>query len=571
MIRIVQRLATVSCLVFLSLSPAFAQGDAASKAPSAATTIRTEAHIVVLDVIITDKNGAPVHGLTADDFVIREDGRPQTIQSLDEHAGFPLQTASAPASNVHTNAPANGATVWNVVLFDQFNTPQADQQRARAQLVQFANALSPQMNVALMSLGGGLELLSPFSAGQPGMVKMLASGALQFHHGPLLQPYNADEQYQLNQYLKLLSSQAAKAVRDNSRETEMGGLEIRVKDTLTAFSAIAQWLARYPGKKNVYWLSAGFPLEAEPQQFRGTDGTVADASFREDYFELQQKVSHQLTAARVALFPLDVRGNMGGGHEGIDSADVKGAQYVGLGGGQLLSDDMAQDDARIGQEHLQMLNVAWATGGIARFNRNDLADVLAEQFRQGQSFYSLSYTPANAHYDGKYRKIDLTLSSRVNRKPNYRLSYRHGYFAVETSFPTQNTTDAFTLALKRDAPPAAGLIFSSRFIPTAAGGKASLQYSIAADGLVFTPAADGGDSVGVDCAIVEYDVSGRMLGTSQIHVDGHVRPGQIARVKTSGLSATQDFVLAPGTAILAVGVRDHATGNFGALHFAVSP
>jgi hypothetical protein len=26
-----------------------------------------------------------------------------------------------------------------------------------------------------------------------------------------------------------------------------------------------------------------------------------------------------------------------------------------------------------------------------------------------------------------------------------------------------------------------------------------------------------------------------------------------------------------GTAILGVGVRDHATGNFGALHFAVSP
>jgi VWFA-related protein len=256
MIRIVQRLATVSCLVFLSLSPAFAQGDAASKAPSAATTIRTEAHIVVLDVIITDKNGAPVHGLTTDDFVIREDGRQQTIQSLDEHAGFPLETASTPAPNVHTNAPANGATVWNVVLFDQFNTPQADQQRARAQLVQFANALSPQMNVALMSFGGGLQLLSPFSAGQPGMVKMLAKGALQFHHGPLLQPYNADEQNQLNQYLKLLSSQAAKAVRDNSRETEMGGPEIRVKDTLTAFSASRNGLRATPARK----MCTGSPL-----------------------------------------------------------------------------------------------------------------------------------------------------------------------------------------------------------------------------------------------------------------------------------------------------------------------
>jgi hypothetical protein len=140
---------------------------------------------------------------------------------------------------------------------------------------------------------------------------------------------------------------------------------------------------------------------------------------------------------------------------------------------------------------------------------------------------------------------------------------------VETSFPTQNTTDAFTLALKSDAPAATGVIFTSRFISPAAGGKASLAYSIAAEGLAFTPAADGGNSVGVDCAIVEYDVSGKLLGTSEIHVDGHVKAGQLDRVKTSGLTARQDFVLAPGTATLAVGVRDHTTGNFGAIHFSV--
>jgi VWFA-related protein len=458
MICSVLRLGTFVCLVFCSLSPSFAQTDAASNLHPAPTTIRTAAHIVVLDVLITDKNGAPVHGVTADDFLIREDGKPQTLQSVEEHTGIPLETASAsaPAPNVHSNAPTAGAKVWNVVLFDQFNTPQAEQQRARAQLVQFANALSPRVNVALISFGGGLRVVSPFSTGQPGMVKMLANGALQFHHGPLLQPYSADEQYDLEQYLKKLPPQAARATRDNRRETEMGDLEIRVKDTMSAFSAIAQWLALYPGKKNVYWLSAGFPLEAEPQQFRGKDGALGDASFREDYFELQQKVNQQLAAARIALFPLDVRGNMGGGREGIDTADVKGAQYVEPGGGQLFSDDIGQDEARIGQEHLQMLDVARATGGIARFNRNDLADVLAEQFRVGQDFYSISYTPANSKYDGKYRKIELTLPSHDHRKPDYRLSYRHGYFAAETSFPAQNTTDAFTLALKSDAPAATG-------------------------------------------------------------------------------------------------------------------
>ncbi|HZD77514.1 MAG TPA: VWA domain-containing protein, partial [Acidobacteriaceae bacterium] len=491
----------------------------------------------------------------------------------DEHAesaGAGIPSQSAPGSDVHTNEPTGGADVWSVVLFDQFNTPQPDQQRARAELVRFVNALSPRANVALLSFGGALRVVSPFSAGQPGMVKALTDGALQFHPGPLLHPYNADEQFDLQQQLlNHLPPVSARAVRDNRRETEMGELEIRVKNTLTAFSSIAQWLARYPGKKNVYWLSAGFPLTAEPQQFRRQDGVSGDAAFRRDFFELQQRVNHELASARIALFPLDVRGTLGGLREGIDSADIKGAQYAEPGGDQLLSDDIGQDDQRIAQEHVDMLDLARATGGIARFNRNDLADVLAGQFRQGQNFYSVSYIPSNTHYDGKYRKIDLAVLDRDNHKNRYRLSYRHGYFAVAAFAPPQNTIDAFTLALKSGAPPATGLIFTSRFIPRTANGKASISYSIATSGLQFTPTADGGESASVDCAIVEYDKSGTLVRTSQIHVDGHVKPGQQDRVKISAFPAKQEFVLAPETAVLAVGVRDHTTGNFGAIHFAI--
>ena len=557
--------------LFLPLaSLVFGQGPPATTVPAGQTTIRTEAHIVVLDVMVTDKQGVPVHGLTAADFAIRENGSPQTIKSIDEHTGIIGASQIQAAPDVHTNRPAPGADVWNVVLYDQFNTPQADQQRARAELVRFANALAPKANVALISFGGGLRVVSPFSVGQPGMVKALAAGALQFHNGPLMQPYNADEQFELEHLMGKLPPAAQTAMRNNHRETEMGQLEVRVKDTLDAFSAISQWLAHYPGKKNVFWLSAGFPLTAEPQQFRNQDGVSANAIYREDYFPLQQKVNQQLATARIALFPLDVRGNMGGQREGIDSADISGAQYVKPGGGQLLNDDLGQADDRVGQGYLEMRDLAQATGGIARYNRNDLADVLAEQFRQGQSFYSMSYTPTDDHYDGKYRKIELTSANK-----NYHLSYRRGYYALKDTGAQPNAIDAFTLALKRDAPPATGLIFSSRFIrhsgdAHSANEKASLMYTIDTSGLVFTPAADGVESAGVDCAVVEYDASGRLLGTSQIHVDGHVRPGQLERVKAAGFAATQDFALAPGAAALAVGVRDHTTGNFGAVHFNIA-
>jgi hypothetical protein len=41
---------------------------------------------VVVDVVVTDSNGKPVHGLTKQDFSIREDGAEQSILSFDVHS-----------------------------------------------------------------------------------------------------------------------------------------------------------------------------------------------------------------------------------------------------------------------------------------------------------------------------------------------------------------------------------------------------------------------------------------------------------------------------------------------------
>src|SRR4249919_85753 len=50
-------------------------------------TFRTSVDLVHFSVIVTDKQGAPVTGLTADDFELVEDGKSQTISYFLE--GFP--------------------------------------------------------------------------------------------------------------------------------------------------------------------------------------------------------------------------------------------------------------------------------------------------------------------------------------------------------------------------------------------------------------------------------------------------------------------------------------------------
>ena len=74
-----RRLALVVSLLLAAV--AFAQAPASS---DAASTIKTTTRVVLLDVVITDKSGKPVHGLKGHDFTVLEDGKAQQVRGFEE-------------------------------------------------------------------------------------------------------------------------------------------------------------------------------------------------------------------------------------------------------------------------------------------------------------------------------------------------------------------------------------------------------------------------------------------------------------------------------------------------------
>src|SRR5690348_9018739 len=115
----------------LAAAPLRAQ-TAPSPAPqsSAAPGIKVEVRIVLLDVVVTNDNGAPVNGLAKDQFEVWEDGAPQSLSFFEEHARSrpapePAQTAAreSPAANVYTNSQTTSPSdTVNVLLLDWLNT-----------------------------------------------------------------------------------------------------------------------------------------------------------------------------------------------------------------------------------------------------------------------------------------------------------------------------------------------------------------------------------------------------------------------------------------------------------------
>src|ERR1700740_3658628 len=67
-----------------------------------ATTLKVDVNLVNVFVTVTDPHGAPVGGLTRENFVLKEDDRDQTIKVFDKESAVPLSIALAIDTSLST-------------------------------------------------------------------------------------------------------------------------------------------------------------------------------------------------------------------------------------------------------------------------------------------------------------------------------------------------------------------------------------------------------------------------------------------------------------------------------------
>ena len=535
-----------------------ASQDESAKPPF---TLKTATHLVLVDVVATDGKGRPVTDLTAKDFVVTEDGHPQSVSSFSFQqpalSNEQPQTAAAPLPpGVVTNIPRyKKGDIWNVIVLDALNSPMLDQSSTRQELLKVIDKI-PNQPAAVYILSDRLHLLQDFST-DPAALKRVIAG-LNNKGSALLD--NAKGGHEAERYdpviWAVLPASAKAAILRYEGEGTASRTRDRLQLTLDALTAIAQNLKSLPGRKNLIWVSEGFPFSIEP-------GTIVDA--RDHVSGRKYTVSIISTAnalfdSQIAIYPIDSRG--------IVTSDVydpasRGFDAIGRPQTQIgLTSTVSEENNNLNVVHSSMQEIAERTGGRAFYNRNEIGAAIIESMDDGTTYYTLAYSPANHNWNGKFRRISVK-----SKRSGVKLRYRLGYFAIQpgTSRSPQEQVAAFAQAMDISSPVSTAILFQARVIPPSEKTKNQVvvNYLIPAAGLSFEEGADNLHHASVNCSVEVFSSTGDLVKKDGTNLTAALQPDVYDKVAREGFPCQEKLALPAGEYTFRLGVRDNATGIIG--------
>jgi VWFA-related protein len=561
--------------------------------PAATPTFHAETHQVLLDVVIID-HGHFVPGLKPADFTILEDGKPQKIVGFAVH-----QTSAAPPSpapkfqlppNQYTNYQiADPQRPISVVLMDVLNTQVQDQAYTRKQMIEFLKSLPSGQRVALFALGTHLKMIQGFTGDSDTLVAAattllrkssplmtserdrqadeITASNLQVNTGPGAGPpggISASSAMMLAPVVQGI--QKALLSEQNYQQT------LRMEMTLAALQSLARALSAYPGRKNLLWLSAEFPIRFAPN-FAPTNA-VSDLaqgglnnSTRIQDVRVEappiQETAALLTASQIAVYPIDIRGTISTG-TGIDATE--GNMYGSIGRLSDTRDRMAQRQTTMEwDDHEAMTDIARETGGKAFYGSNDIKAALSASMNEGENYYTLAYTPENRKWDGKYRKLEVKTT-----QGGAKLTYRRGYYAVANPEAVKGKVVddqialLFATAMHPEAPTSTMVLLKVQVLPPDATHKTvRIDYAINPQDVIFADTPDKLKHVALDLMAVAWDKDGKSGGESSDKIDTSVSLSSYQNAMRSYVPAHQELEIKPGNYTLRLGVVDRNSRRIG--------
>jgi VWFA-related protein len=498
-------LATAALL--LPCFPSAAQESKPVAAPQAAPfTLKVTSRLVVLDVVVTDRQGNLRSDLTREHFHVTEDGAPQTILNFEPPSAHVVPSTGAPITSTADLEKRAPQSPVNIIVLDEMNTAFADMAYSRYSLKKYLAAQSQKAMPPTMLIAASYDKVT------------------------VLKDYTQDPAAILSALDHHLTAYPWKLETSHSA-INMMALSLGVLEQVT------QATAGHPGHKNLIWVGKGFGgIDLTSSAYNSNDVAGINGA-------MQQTVN-MLRDSRVTMYTIDPRMLSSTVSKTIDADSIAG----GLDSLDASAPDPFADDASFN-------GLATTSGGKAFRSRNDVDSEIGESVRDGVNYYTIAYRPSNATDTARaYRKIRVTFTM-----PGLHASYRDGYYAKDSAVPQlPGTRLTYDMAAAEEST----LVYTGLKVIAAAKPATPGTYLVGVSEHDLPWVVEGDtESAKLMLVAAALDNKGRILNRATLELTAHrplqsANPGGLARMEIA-------LPPSPGAYRLRFVVRSMADGHMG--------
>jgi len=510
---------------------------------------KIDVSVVNVDVTVTDRHGQPVAGLTQNDFVVFEDGKPQTITNfyLVENAGVHETTNAA----AEAKRPEQRFRRKVLVLIDNRNTTKHARNEALVKLEQFIDAHfdDGRYDWSIATLDSRVHLVLPMTSDKRVLHSVVQEiqrhgtthelRALIGHGDSAAAPMGTDDASGDRVHQQIASFGTEN--KNFDQEMNLAEQTMFAASSTAAIVEAARAFGSGEGRKMILLVTGHMPFGNVSPLSR-----VGEGPMLANHIENITRNDRQLTTLRDHLI-----------HEANASntsfyiIDAEGLEPPALDGVSAFSTAFTPGSAA--QDHSAEYWLASETGG-AYFPGNRMEQSFEEFDRRAANFYSLGFVSKHPA-DMRYHRLVVRLKGHSGLK----LQYRDGYSSGETDVQlVRALRSPLGAAMQLKTMPLSLIVGDPQYRGVTA--LVSLQAAMAMESLQYI--TDGtGSRTRLHVYVSIFDSDGRNITLAKSFADITVLPNETA---TGPMTITlPPLSLGKGTYNVVVAVRDELTDHVG--------
>lgn len=548
--------------------------------------MRVRTNLVELSAVVTDKSGRAVENLTADDFELKENERPQQIsffsiervgggaqssQLASSNAGIASSSPSSPSSSPSSSSPSSTSPAIvgrTVVLFvDALHLTPSGLMNVKKALTRFVETQMTEGDLAaVVSTGASGGLLGQFTRDRQLLRAAIERLSPQSVQTPsFFTPYLAAQVVREDNMDGEAITLAARIVRAESGINAIAPSPDNLPDypqrvfarqqapailaeaaqrrraSMSALKAVVDRVAQLPGQRLVAYFAEGFSMSGE----RGEPVTdEIDA------------VTSRAARSGVVIYSVDAHGLAANPIFDVSAGDFSAGANVSA----LMSSYLA---SAVTESQNGMNALARDTGGEPFFNTNDINRALARALEENRVYYRIAYHSPEGD-EAKFRRVSL----RVKNHADYKVRTQRGYrvepeaeAATASLTPQQKLVRAMLSPLPSSAIP----VDATAGFYAGAADEAQVSFRAHVEGSRLDYQAQPNNAARVELEIITivYDLAGRVVTSFPETFKTTLTARGVELTKLYGIDSVKRLSLKPGLYQIRVGVREPSTERVG--------